>query len=106
MDRTRINIDEIKVKGSQLVEKVRELIHEGNARRVTIRKDGRVLLEFPLAIGVGGATAAIMFTPVLAAVGALAALVSDVDVEVERIVEESAGDSNENSDESPADPTV
>ena len=106
MDRTRINIDEIKVKGSQLVEKVRELIHEGNARRVTIRKDGRVLLEFPLAIGVGGATAAIMFTPVLAAVGALAALVSDVDVEVERIVEDSAGASNKTADESPADPTV
>lgn len=104
MDRTRINIDEIKVKGSQLVEKVRELIHEGNARRVTIRKDGRVLLEFPLAIGVGGATAAIMFTPVLAAVGALAALVSDVDVEVERIVDDAAAPSADAEEGSPSDP--
>lgn len=84
-EKSRINLEEIKVKGSQLVEKVRELIHEGNARRVTIRKDERTLLEFPLSVGVGGATAAIMFTPVLAAVGALAALVSDVDVIVERI---------------------
>jgi hypothetical protein len=90
MDKTRMNLEEIKVKGSQLVDKVRELIHEGNARRVTIRKDGRILLEFPLSVGVGGATAAIMFTPVLAAVGALAALVSDVDVEVERQEEEGA----------------
>ncbi len=88
MDSSRISFEEIKVKGSQLVEKVKELIHEGSARRVTIRKDGRVLLEFPLTVGVGGATAAIMFTPVLAAVGALAALVSDVDVEIERQVDD------------------
>lgn len=92
MDSSRISFEEIKVKGSQLVEKVKELIHEGSARRVTIRKDGRVLLEFPLTVGVGGATAAIMFTPVLAAVGALAALVSDVDVEIERHVEEGTAD--------------
>ena len=78
------SIDEIKVKGNQLVDKVKELIQEGNARKVTIRKDGRTMLEFPLSVGVGGATAAIMFTPILAAVGAMAALVSDVDVIVER----------------------
>lgn len=81
----KISFEEIKVKGNQLVDKVKELIHEGNARRVTIKKDERTLLEFPLSVGVGGATAAIMFTPVLAAVGALAALVSDVDVIIERI---------------------
>lgn len=77
-------IDEIKVKGNQLVDKVKELIQEGNARNVTIRKDGRTLLEFPLSVGVGGASAVILFTPVIAAVGAMAALVSDVDVIVER----------------------
>ena len=77
-------MDDFKVKGNQLVDKVKELIAEGNARRVSIRKDGRTLLEFPLSVGVGGATAAIMFTPILAAVGALAALVTDVDVIVER----------------------
>jgi hypothetical protein len=83
----KISFEEIKVKGNQLVDKVKELIHEGNARRVTIRKDERTLLEFPLSMGVGGATAAIFFMPTLAAVGALAALVSDVDVIVERIDE-------------------
>lgn len=84
----RTTIDEVKVKGSQLVGKVKEIIEEGNARRVTIRKDGRTLLEFPLSVGVGGATAAVFLMPTLAAVGALAALVTDVEVIVERIAEE------------------
>ena len=84
----RTTIDEVKVKGTQLVGKVKEIIEEGNARRVTIRKDGRTLLEFPLYVGVGGATAAVFLMPTLAAVGALAALVTDVEVEVERVAEE------------------
>ena len=84
----RTTIDEVKVKGNQLVGKVKEIIEEGNARRVTIRKDGRTLLEFPLSVGVGGATAAVFLMPTLAAVGALAALVTDVEVVVERIAEE------------------
>ena len=83
-DRVTISMEEIKVKGNQLVDKVKEIFEEGSARRVSIRKDGRTLLEFPLTVGVGGATAAIFFTPVLAAVGALAALVSDVEVVIER----------------------
>jgi len=85
-ERMKTTIDEMKVKGNNLVSKVKELIEEGNTRRVSIRKDGRTLLEVPLSVGVGGATAAIMFTPVIAAVGALAALVTDVDVVVERAV--------------------
>jgi hypothetical protein len=84
----RTTIDEVKVKGNQLVGKVKEIIEEGNARRVTIRKDGRTLLEFPLSVGVGGATAAVFLMPTLAAVGALAALVTDVEVIVERVAEE------------------
>lgn len=84
----RTQMDEMKVKGNQLVGKVKEIIEEGNARRVTIRKEGRTLLEFPLSVGVGGATAAVFLMPTLAAVGALAALVTDVEVIVERIAEE------------------
>ncbi len=83
-DRVKISLEEIKVRGNQLVDKIKEIIEEGNARRVSIRKDGRTLLEFPLTVGVGGATAAIFFTPVFAAVGALAALVSDVEIVIER----------------------
>ena len=83
-DRVKINLEEIKVKGNQLVGKIKEVVEEGNARRVSIRKDDRTLLEFPLTVGVGGATAAILFAPALAAVGALAALVTDVEVVIER----------------------
>lgn len=84
---TQHRIQEIKVKGSQLIEKIRELVEEGNVRRVIIKKENRVLLEFPLSIGVGGATAALILAPTLAAVGAVAALVSDVDVIIERPAE-------------------
>jgi hypothetical protein len=79
-----IDLEEIKVKGNQLVEKFREIIEEGNARRVSIKKDGRTLVEFPLSVGVGGATAAILLSPTLAAVAAIASLVSDVSIVVER----------------------
>lgn len=84
----RTQMDEMKVKGNQLVGKVKEIIEEGNARRVIIQKEGRTLLEFPLSFGVGGATAAVFLMPTLAAVGALAALVTDVSVIVERVAEE------------------
>ncbi len=83
-EKVRSSIEEMKVKGNQLVDKVKEIIEDGNAKRVSIRKDGRTLLEFPLSVGVGGATAAIFLMPTLAAVGALAALVTDVEIEVER----------------------
>lgn len=87
-EQAKISFEEIKVKGNQLVDKVKDIIEEGNARRVSIRKDDRTLLEFPLTVGVGGATAAIFFTPMFAAIGALAALVSDVEIVVERIDDE------------------
>jgi len=86
-ERVRVSMDEIKVKSGELVDKVKEIIEEGNARRVIIKKEDRTMLEFPLSVGVGGATAAIFFTPVLAAVGALAALVTDVKILVERVAE-------------------
>jgi hypothetical protein len=82
-DKASNRFRELKVKGNQLVEKVREIIEEGNARRVIIKKDDRILLEFPLSVGVGGTTAALLLAPQLAALGALAALVSDVHVLIE-----------------------
>ena len=83
-DDPNISFENIKVKGNQLKEKVREIIEEGSARRVIIQKDGRTLLEFPLAIGLGGAAAAILIHAPLAAVGAIAALVTDVQIIIER----------------------
>jgi hypothetical protein len=79
-----IDLEEIKVKGNQLVDKFKDVIEQGNARRVSIRKDGRTLMEFPLTVGVGGATAAILLAPTIAAVAAIASLVSDVSIVVER----------------------
>ena len=73
--------EEFKVKGEELVEKVKQLLHEGNVRRLIIKDDhGKVYMEIPLAIGVIGA----LFAPLLAAIGALAAMVADLKIEVIR----------------------
>ncbi len=84
--KSKLTIERMKVEGKHLVDKIKEVLEEGNARRVILKKDKRTLMEFPLSVGVGGAAAAILFAPVLAAVGAIAALVSDVEVVIEREV--------------------
>ena len=73
------------VSGSQLVEKVKQLIHEGNIRRVRLLHEGRVVLEIPLSIGAPAAAIGIVAAPVLAAVAAFAALVTECTIEVEKI---------------------
>ena len=75
---------EFKLAGNQLVDKLREVVEEGNVRRIVIKKDERVLFELPLTVGVGAGAAAVLVSPFLAAVGAVAALVSDVTLIVER----------------------
>ncbi|MBE0662918.1 MAG: DUF4342 domain-containing protein [Bacteroidales bacterium] len=73
--------NEFKVKGEELLKKIKELIHEGNVSRIIIKDDdGRTFLEIPVTIGVVGA----IFAPVLAAVGALAALAVNYTIEVIR----------------------
>jgi hypothetical protein len=70
-----------KIEGGKLLEKVKELIREGNVRRIIIKdKNDKVLVEFPLTFGVVGAVIA----PVLAAVGAIAALVAECTLTVEK----------------------
>jgi hypothetical protein len=79
-----IHTEEFHVNGEQLLAKIKELIHEGNIRRIIIKnKDGKTIMEIPLTIGVVGAVLA----PTLAAVGAIAALVSEATVVVEKIEE-------------------
>jgi hypothetical protein len=73
------------VSGSQLVEKVKQLIHEGNIRRVRLLHEGRTIIEIPLTIGAPVAVAGIIAAPVLAALGAFAALVTECTIEVEKI---------------------
>ncbi len=69
------------LKGEQLLKKIKELIAEGNVRKITIHdKADKELMSFPLTIGVVGAVLA----PVLAAVGALAALIGECTISVER----------------------
>jgi hypothetical protein len=74
-------VEEIKVSGAQLVEKVKELIHEGNVRRIQIRHEGRIVLEIPLTVAAVG----VVVAPVLAALGAFAALATECSIIVERI---------------------
>jgi hypothetical protein len=69
-----------KAQGGQIVDKVKELIHEGNVRRIVIKQDDDVVVEFPLTVGVIGAVLA----PTLAAIGAAAALLTSCTIEVER----------------------
>jgi hypothetical protein len=71
-----------KVQGDRLIETVKRLIHEGNVRRIVIKQGDVTVAEFPLSAGVIGA----VFAPVLAAVGALAALIKDCTIAVERDV--------------------
>ncbi len=73
------------VSGGQLVEKVKQLIHEGNIRKVRLLHKERVLLEIPLSIGAPAAAAGILVAPVLAALAAFAALVTECTIEVEKI---------------------
>jgi hypothetical protein len=72
--------ESFKVAADQLVDAVRRLVHEGNVRRVIIKQEGRTVVEFPLTIGVVGTVLA----PVLAAVGAIAAYMTECTIEVER----------------------
>ena len=76
-----MNSTEFKVKGEDLMRKIREIIHEGNVSRIIIKdNDGKVYIEIPVTLGVIGA----LIAPVLAAVGALAALAVDFTIEVIR----------------------
>lgn len=81
----RVQTQEIKVQGDQLLAKVKELVRAGNVRRISIKNaDGVTLLEIPLSLGVVGA----LVLPVWAAIGAIAALAVDYTIVVEKIEDE------------------
>ena len=84
MNENRTHTEEFHVNGEQLLAKIKELIHAGNIRRIIIKdKDGKTVMEIPLTIGVVG----VVLAPTLAAVGAIAALVGEATVVVEKIEE-------------------
>ena len=73
------------VSGSQVLEKVKQLIREGNIRRVRLLHNKRTIIEIPLSLGAPAAAITIMAAPLLAAIGAFAALVTECTIEVERV---------------------
>ena len=84
MEQRRIGTEEHLVRGDDLVAKVKEIIHEGNVRRIIIKDDdGKTLIEVPLTLGLVGA----VLIPVWAAIGAIAALVTKCSIVVERAEE-------------------
>ena len=77
--------EKFRVSGSEIVEKVKQLIHEGNIRKMRLVHEDRTIIEIPLSIGAPVAALGIMAAPVLAAVGAFAALVTECTIEVEKV---------------------
>ena len=73
------------VASKDIIDKVKELIHEGNIRRVRILHNERTVFEIPLSVGAPIAAASILAMPLLAAIGAFAALVTECTIEVEKI---------------------
>lgn len=81
MSNEKVRTEEFEVKGEEIVSKIKELLHEGNIRRVIIKnEDGRTMIDIPLTIGVVGALVA----PQLAAIGAIAALLAHGTIVVEK----------------------
>ncbi len=81
MTQEKFRTEEFHVNGEELLGKVKQLVHEGNIRRIIIKnKEGAVLMELPLTFGVVGA----LLAPTLAAIGAIAALLSEATVLVEK----------------------
>jgi hypothetical protein len=82
MSEKRPRIEEFTVTGDQVIAKVKEIVHGGNIRRITIKNaEGETLIEVPLTLGVVGA----ILLPVWAAIGALAALVAKLKIVVEKV---------------------
>jgi hypothetical protein len=85
MNDEKVRVEEYKVTADETVAKIKELIAEGNVRRIIIQtEEGKTLIEFPLTVGVAAAAGVLLLAPLLAAVGALAAIVTDLTIVVER----------------------
>jgi hypothetical protein len=81
MSDEKVRSEEFHVNGEELITKIKQLLHEGNIRRIIIKdKDGKTVMEIPLTIGVVG----VLLAPTLAAVGAIAAFLTEATVVVEK----------------------
>ena len=85
MSEEQVRTEVFKVSADETVAKVKEIVAEGNVRRIIIQnEDGKTLIEFPLTVGVAAAAGVLLLAPLLAAVGVLAAIVTDLTIVVER----------------------
>ena len=84
-EREKVKSEKYTVSGDILVQKIKQLIHEGNIRRVRLIYKDKPIFDIPLTVGVPAAAAIIMAAPVLAAIGAFAALVTECTIEVEKV---------------------
>ncbi len=82
MDNQKVRTEEFKVSGEAVIGKIKELVHEGNVRRIIIKNEqGQTLVEIPLSLGVVGA----VLVPVWAAIGAIAALAANLTIVIEKV---------------------
>lgn len=82
MSEEKVRTEEFRVNGEELIGKIKNLLNEGNIRRITIKnKEGKTVFEIPLTFGVVGA----LIAPQLAAIGAIAALLTEATVLVEKV---------------------
>jgi hypothetical protein len=81
MPEQKFKTEEFRVEGEKLITKIKELLHEGNIRRIIIKdKEGKTVLEIPMTLGVVG----VLIAPQLAAIGAIAALITEATIVVEK----------------------
>ncbi len=82
MPEQKFRTEEFRVEGEKLIAKIKELFHEGNVRRIIIKdKEGKTIMEIPVTLGVVGA----LIAPQLAAIGAIAALLTEATIVVEKV---------------------
>jgi hypothetical protein len=93
----KIAVEEFKITGDALVAKIKDLIHQGNIRRIIIKnEEGHTLIEIPMTVGViGGVLSAALF-PVVAAVGVIGAMVAHLTVVIERQESSPSGEDDPN----------
>ncbi len=93
----KVTVEEFNISGDILVTKIKELIHQGNIRRIIIKnEEGRTLIEIPLTVGVIGGVISTALFPVIAAIGVIGALVAHLTVMIERQEPSSSEDQTPN----------
>jgi Domain of unknown function (DUF4342) len=81
----KIGVEEFKISGDALGAKIKELVHQGNIRRIILKnEEGHILIEIPLTVGVVGGVISAAFFPIMAAVGSIGAMVAHLTIVVEK----------------------